>query len=73
MAQACVLGLELEIPMLLDSLDDEVERKYCAAPERLYLLDEKGIVTYRSGIGPFGFRVGAWERAIERAVTPRLP
>jgi len=73
LAQACMLRLELEMPMLLDSLDDEVERKYCAAPDRLYLLDEQGIVLHRSGIGPFGFRVGPWERAIERAIRPRLP
>ena len=64
-AEACVLRLNFEMPMLLDDESNQVDTKYMALPERLYLLDADGIITYRSGIGPWNFDVEAWQSAIE--------
>jgi type I thyroxine 5'-deiodinase len=63
-AQTCLLRLNLDMPMLLDTQANEVDSLYAAWPERLYLLDHAGIVTYRSDPGPWGFDVDAWEEAI---------
>ncbi len=63
-AQACVLRLNLEMPMLIDTIDDEVDRKYAALPERLYVIDRSGVVTHQAGPGPFGFDTEAWAVAL---------
>ncbi len=64
-AEACVLGLQLAMPTLVDTIDDEVDRKYAALPERLYVIDRNGVVTHRAAPGPFGFDVAAWQKAVE--------
>ena len=36
---------------------------YAAWPERLYIIDEKGTIAYRGGMGPFNYKpaeVRAW-------------
>lgn len=63
-AGVCVLKLDLEMPMLLDDMSNEVDRKYAALPERLFVLDPDGVVTYRSEMGPFGFKPEEWRLAI---------
>ena len=44
---------------------NEVYDKYAALPERLYVLDKDGRVYYRSVMGPVGFDVDAWLKAIQ--------
>ena len=63
-AESCVLGLDLKMPMAMDDMDDTVNNAYMALPERLYLLDEDGIIIYKSGPGPWGFDMDGWENAI---------
>ncbi|MBI3042283.1 MAG: hypothetical protein HYY78_05605 [Betaproteobacteria bacterium] len=63
-AQVCVLRLNLRMPMLLDNMSNEVDRLYAALPDRLYLLDENGVVVYRTIVGSPGFDVEAWHAAI---------
>ena len=64
-AQACVLGLDLKMPTLLDDMDDTTDVAYAALPERLYVIDGGGAVTYQGGPGPFGFDVDAWLAALK--------
>ena len=68
LAQVCVLRLEMKMPMLLDNMSNEVDRLYAALPDRLYLLDENGIVIFRTVVGSPGFDVEAWYAAIRRQV-----
>ena len=44
---------------------NEVDDKYAALPERLYLLDKDGRVYYKSVMGPTGFDVDAWLKAVQ--------
>jgi hypothetical protein len=67
-AQACVLHLEFEMPMLLDAITNEVDDKYIALPERLYVIDAQGAVTFRCELGPFGFDPDGWEQAIRDVI-----
>jgi hypothetical protein len=70
-AKACVLKLELEMPTLLDDMDDSTDVAYAALPERLYVIDSAGIVTFQCGPGPFGFDVDGWVEAIENVTAAR--
>ena len=47
-----MLYLKFEMPMLLDNMENEVDLKYAALKERLYLVDALGKAVYRSRIGP---------------------
>ncbi len=67
-AEACVLGLNLAMPTLLEDIDDAVDQAYAALPERLYVIDPDGGVTHQAGPGPFGFDTDAWEKAIQEAI-----
>ena len=65
-ANACQIGLDLKYPMLIDNIDDEVERKYVASPIRLFVIDENGILTYAGDEGPHKFDPDGWEDAIKK-------
>jgi hypothetical protein len=63
-ARVCMLNLKFEMPMLLDNMDNKVDGNYAALPERLYVIDAKGNVAYRSEMGPWGFDAESWRAAI---------
>ncbi len=67
LAEVCVLELSFKMPMLLDNMANEVDGKYNALPERLYLIDAEGIVTFKTVAGPHGFDPEAWAGAIAAA------
>jgi hypothetical protein len=41
------------MPILVDGVDDRVGRAYSGMPDRLYLVDRKGKVVFKSGRRPF--------------------
>ena len=63
-AKTCMDLLKPTIPVVVDGVDDTVGNQYSAMPARLYVLDKTGRVTYQSGRGPFGFKVGEMEQAL---------
>lgn len=65
-AKACTLTLNLRMPMLLDTMTNDVDTKYAALPERLYVLDAAGKVFFKSVMGSMGFDVEAWADAIQK-------
>ncbi len=67
--QTCMLKLALEMPALVDEMDDEVAKNYAAMPERLYLIGRDGKVAYQGGMGPMLFRPSEWEEAIARHLS----
>ena len=69
-AAVCAFRLNLEMPMLLDDMDNQADLKYAAMLERLFVIDPSGIVTYRSEMGPFGFMPDTWRDAIVKQVSP---
>ena len=54
-AGVCSLRLRTRIPILLDDISDDVASAYGGWPDRLYLIDRQGRVTFQGGEGPFGF------------------
>ena len=65
-AAACGVRFELELPVLVDDVGDEVARRYGGWPDRLYLIGTDGRVAYQGGEGPFGFHVEELEAAIKQ-------
>ena len=68
-ANACVIGLDLKMPMLVDNIDDEVEEKYISEPIRLFVIDPAGRITFNGAQGPRGFDPDAWEVAIKEQLA----
>jgi len=66
--EACMVKMALEMPAVVDEMDDAVARAYSAMPERLYLIGADGRVAYKGGMGPMFFDPAAWESAIEALV-----
>ena len=63
--QACMLKMALDMPAVVDEMDDAVAKACGAMPERLVLVGRDGRVAYKGGIGPMFFRPDEWEQAIE--------
>lgn len=63
-ATTCGTSLGLTMPVLVDEMDDRVNRAYSGFPDRLYLIDENGKVAYKGGRGPFGYKPRELEQTI---------
>ncbi len=51
------------IPLVIDPMDNPADRVYAGWPERLYVIDESGVIVYKGKTGPFGYHpdeVAAW-------------
>ncbi len=55
-AGACVRKLGIKLPAVLDEFGNSTEQAYTGWPDRLYLIDTRGRVVYKSKPGPFGFK-----------------
>ena len=65
-AAACATALRLQMPMVVDAIDNAVASAYGGWPDRLYLVGRDGRIAYRGGEGPFGFKPKELGAAIER-------
>lgn len=63
--------LKLTIPTVIDQLDDKVGKAYAGWPDRLYLVDTQGKISYQGGPGPRGFLPDELETAIRKEL--KLP
>jgi hypothetical protein len=45
----------LTIPILVDTMDDQVEQAYAGWPDRIYIIDQQGKIVFKGGPGPRGF------------------
>ena len=68
-AAACMLRHNFSFPMVLDDMTDVVGSTYMAMPERLYVLDPAGRVTWKCGLGPHLFDPDGFEAAIKAQVA----
>jgi len=68
-ATGCQQMMDLQMPMLIDSIDNDAESKYISIPMRLYLVDADGNLAYVGGEGPFEFKPDEFEAAIKELTT----
>jgi len=67
-ATVCQINLELQMPMLADTIDNSVEESYIALPMRLYLIGREGKIAYTGERGPSGFNPDSWDAAIDAEI-----
>ncbi len=73
LATACVRKLGIELPALLDHMDDSAERDYSGWPDRLYVIDSQGRVAYKSGLGPSASSPMKWKRLLYKFLPEKTP
>ena len=59
---------KLEVPALLDGIDDAAATAYASLPDRMYLVGRDGKIAYAGGKGPRGFKPDELADAIEKEV-----
>jgi hypothetical protein len=64
-ASTCATSLRLQMPMVVDAVDNAVAAAYGGWPDRLYLVGRDGRIVFQGGEGPFGFKPDELKRAIE--------
>ena len=62
-AKKCVAKLNLEVPCLVDDMDNAVGSAYDALPDRIFVVDTEGKIAVRADHGPWGFKPGVDETA----------
>jgi hypothetical protein len=65
-ASTCATNLRLQMPMVVDGVDNAVASAYGGWPDRLYLVGRDGRIAFQGDEGPFGFKPDELERAIEQ-------
>ena len=68
-ASSCAVNLSMQMPMVVDRIDNAVASAYGGWPDRLYLITPDGRIAYQGGEGPFGFKPELLGGAIERELA----
>ena len=63
-AGACVRKLGIKFPAVLDEFGNTTERAYTGWPDRIYLIDSRGRVVFKSRPGPLGFKPEELQKAL---------
>ena len=70
-AGACVRKLGIKLPAVLDEFGNSTESAYTGWPDRLYLIDSRGRIAYKSKPGPFGFHSDELKAALVKLLDSR--
>lgn len=65
-AKKFVADLNIEIPTLLDEVDDAVGHAYASHPDRMFLVGKDGKIAFAGDRGPRGFKPAELREAILR-------
>lgn len=64
-ANTCMSDLKIDIPCLIDDMDNTAARAYRGWPDRLFIVAKDGTMAYVGGPGPFGFLPSEMESALQ--------
>ena len=71
-AGRCMAALSLaKIPAVVDKLDNAALESYAAFPDRLFLINQQGRISFSGARGPRGFDPNALEDAIKKELAPK--
>jgi hypothetical protein len=68
-AGTCQLDLGLKLPMLIDSIENDIEQKYVGLPMRQFLINKDGKIAYAGEKGPFGWDDQEFEKVLNSLLT----
>jgi Iodothyronine deiodinase len=60
-AEKFAATVRLSVPILVDTIDDQVEQAYSGWPDRIYILDGEGKIVHKGDQGPRGFQPSVQE------------
>ncbi len=64
-ANSCASDLKISIPIIVDDMNDTVEKLYAGWPDRIYVIDKHGVIIYKGAPGPRGFKPKEAENALK--------
>ena len=67
-ADTCATKLGIQIPSVIDDIQNSTELAYTAWPDRLYVIDGQGRIAYKSKPGPYGFKPDEVRETLKRLV-----
>jgi Iodothyronine deiodinase len=68
-ASACQINLDIHMPMLVDRIDNDVDKKYVGLPMRMFLIDADGKIAFAGKKGPFGWDDEAFEAVLTQLIA----
>lgn len=71
-ARAFQRSFNLQLPLLVDPIDNAANRAFAAWPERIYILDPSRRIVYKGGMGPDDFRPEEARQFLTREYTERF-
>ena len=60
----------MTVPILVDTIDDQVEQAYAGWPDRIYVIGKDSKIVFKGDPGPRGFQPSIKEAA---AILAKLP
>lgn len=63
---------KVSLPILVDGIDNRVEKDYAGMPDRIYIIDRDGKVAYKGAPGPRGFKVSEVPPVLDRLLGVTL-
>ena len=55
-ASTCSTKLHLEMPFVIDTIENTVGTLYSGWPDRIYIINKEGKIHYKGDMGPQGFK-----------------
>ena len=68
-ASTCQIALDLHMPMLVDRIDNNVDKKYVGLPMRMFLVGAEGRIAFAGAKGPFGWDDVAFEEILKEILA----
>ena len=68
-ADACSTRLGIDFPALVDTIDNPTDTAYTGWPDRIYVIDSTGRISFKSEAGPFGFKSQLLSEALSSLVS----
>lgn len=65
-ASTCISDLKINIPCLVDDMNNTAARAYKGWPDRLFVVGKDGRIVYTGGPGPSGFLPHEMEAALKK-------
>jgi len=70
-AKTACARLNLNIPVVVDTMENTVDNLYAGWPERMFVVDRNGRIAYAGAQGPWGFKPHEVERALKKILPGR--
>lgn len=72
-AQDFAAQFKVSLPILVDTIDDQIEKAYAGWPDRIYVIDAEGKIAYKGGPGPRGFQVAEVPPVLDKLLGITTP